>query len=1588
MSSKASKTAALRKLQMDRCKSKSAALDDYEDDVDDDVYTTMTEQEYEQVVQARRQRDDFVVDDDGLGYVDDGEEHVFDNQDDEAAAAAGGSKKQKTSSAALTAHALQQARKQRAAAVTSGNNDEASAKNRSMWDFVNKAPSIATASSSNDAAAAIGLSSNAASSNKNKRSLDALLSELDQDDATDATFASNRRRSHLGSRGGRHAKRPAPKSSRSSASRSTVSPSRRQQQQQQQQQQVDDEDANFAPNNNHDYHDDDDDNVNPFGDDDDQMQVDSTKEAPTSTTKSVRFADSDDTETLPAKSESAKDMTNQDVEEPAAKAPRRLLARPKLTLSEPARLALERKQQAEASKSELESTIGSASSHASNMLHQSVTLPTELSMSSSSSVSSSSHSSQVDFEKLLTKTTTTAPSDAGDETTEESQYIDFFWMDLAERKNGDILLFGKVPLTPNASKYVSACALVTGNVRNLFALPRNPETMLNVHQEINTLLHSSILLPRKPGVSWAGKPVVRNYAFEDTDIPREPTKYLKIVYDAKYPVPSEEVCQNGGEHFSKILNAGASVRETFILKRKLMGPCWLRITNPRASQAPLSWCQAELHVDSPKQIVRLDLVKQNEGSSGGPPRPPPPVVTMSLKLHTMVHPKTHQSEIVAVAAVCHKHVLLDSSTSDPSPRDVAHLTLIRPLPMVAVNDETTAPGHMVSSKPSLGVAQFPRDLDREIQTNMPHLKRETNERALISRLLVQIGQWDPDVIVAHNAWGFEMEVLLNRCIEHKLKSVWSKVGRRRCSDLPNKSHFASRRDIVIMEAMAGRLLCDTYLSAQENLRETTYSLTSLAATQLKFSRQDIEPADTPQWFESSKAIVQLAARTLVDAQLVQRLVFKLQTLPLSKQLTCVAGNIWSHTLKSNRAERTEYLLLHEFHRLKFLAPEKRRGGKKALESNKAKYSGGLVLEPKKGLYDSYILLLDFNSLYPSIIQEYNLCFTTIDWSKFTGSIVEEGEQAGKGELPPLPDSDEERGVLPRVIKSLVDRRRAVKRFMKEEKDPDKKEELNIRQTALKLTANSMYGCLGFSNSRFYAQPIAALVTAMGRETLQRTVDIAQHTVGLDVIYGDTDSIMINTRLTGDGDLKQVKKLGEQVKQEVNKLYNTLELEIDGVFRPMLLLKKKKYAANTVEELPNGEIKYGQELKGLDLVRRDWCVQSRDTGRYVTEQILSGQDSEVVFQNIFTHLEEIAAKMRSGELAIEKYVITKGLSKHPNEYPDAKAQPHVQVAKMMLANNRAVNKGDHIPYIITAPLQQEGDDVNAKALPAAERARHPEEVARSDGALKPDVEWYLTQQILPPISRLCEPIEACSLDILADKLGLDGKRYNQQNGQRCTIDDDELINYVPASFLPDKERFKDVTKLEIYCGACNEKNCISGVFDLIRDASTGVETVVSGLCCVNPDCPRPLLWGHATHLDLFARIQNALTVWVRGLTIRYYQGVMQCSEPGCSLVTRQMSVAGGGCLRRGCTGRLNAVQSEREIHTHLKYLESLFDVNHACDQLEDAKKFGRKVDLLKTIPSQDKVLFDELHSVAKDALGSCAFNWISPSFWGGCFQAKQ
>jgi DNA polymerase alpha subunit A len=118
-----------------------------------------------------------------------------------------------------------------------------------------------------------------------------------------------------------------------------------------------------------------------------------------------------------------------------------------------------------------------------------------------------------------------------------------------------------------------------------------------------------------------------------------------------------------------------------------------------------------------------------------------------------------------------------------------------------------------------------------------------------------------------------------------------------------------------------------------------------------------------------------------------------------------------------------------------------------------------------------------------------------------------------------------------------------------------------------------------------------MITLQGRTILRKTVDLTE-TLGFEIIYGDTDSIMVNSRTN---DLQQAKQISQTIRKEVNKLYTKLEIGLDGIFQTMLLLKKKKYAALTIVE-QNGIVTTKKEVKGLDLVRRDWCKLSKDLGK--------------------------------------------------------------------------------------------------------------------------------------------------------------------------------------------------------------------------------------------------------------------------------------------------------------------------------------------------------------------------------------------------------
>ena len=145
------------------------------------------------------------------------------------------------------------------------------------------------------------------------------------------------------------------------------------------------------------------------------------------------------------------------------------------------------------------------------------------------------------------------------------------------------------------------------------------------------------------------------------------------------------------------------------------------------------------------------------------------------------------------------------------------------------------------------------------------------------------------------------------------------------------------------------------------------------------SIQEFENQQISLLYTDSNRLSGLLKSLILNTNAIAQLSFGLQILPLTHQIATISGLPWNRCLRSNRSERVEYYLLHGFTQLGFIVPDK--NVKQKLGKRKAKYTGGLVLEPKTGLYDDYVIVLDFNSLYPSIIQEFNLCYTTVTRAK-------------------------------------------------------------------------------------------------------------------------------------------------------------------------------------------------------------------------------------------------------------------------------------------------------------------------------------------------------------------------------------------------------------------------------------------------------------------------------------------------------------------------------------------------------------------------------------------------------------------------------
>ncbi len=583
----------------------------------------------------------------------------------------------------------------------------------------------------------------------------------------------------------------------------------------------------------------------------------------------------------------------------------------------------------------------------------------------------------------------------------------------------------------------------------------------------------------------------------------------------------------------------------------------------------------------------------------------------------------------------------------------------------------------------------------------------SSENEMLKKFVEMVNGYDPDVVIGYNINNYDMPFIVKRLEVLKLPRDFGRTEKQAyCRKLQNGYSCS----------ISGRAVVDPYEIIKKDpwVKFKRYDLGTIAKAMLGEGKMDMGGVREMRelWNGNQEQIKKFIDYSRVDAELAMRLVIEKGMLDKFFEVAKISGLFLQDAL-GGQSQRHECKLLHEFRKRNMVMPCKPEGSdiERFEEEREGKgLKGAIVLEPETGLHkDCSIIVLDFTSLYPSLIRTYNICPTTLllsgDEEHFT---TPQGAKFVKPEV--------REGVLPAILRELMEARTATKKLMNSAA-PEQKKLLDAKQLALKDMANSLYGYTGYMRARLYVMDVANAITAYGRENIIKTKKLIEDNYHKVVVYGDTDSIFVKTDTS---DLDKAEKEGSEISGFVtNKLSGVLDLKFEKIYKTFLILTKKRYAGWKFEK-EGAEWKDKIEMKGIETIRRDWCSLTSDTMMEVLKIILKEGDIQKAAKYVRAIIEDLSA----GRIPLDKLTIIKGISRSLGSYKGV--QPHVELAKKIGKRDptKSVIVGERLGYVIV-----KGNQLISK------RAEDPN-YAREKG-LEIDPQYYIENQLLPPVERIFE-----------------------------------------------------------------------------------------------------------------------------------------------------------------------------------------------------------------------------------------------------------
>ncbi|KAL7938291.1 hypothetical protein V8C35DRAFT_146512 [Trichoderma chlorosporum] len=734
-------------------------------------------------------------------------------------------------------------------------------------------------------------------------------------------------------------------------------------------------------------------------------------------------------------------------------------------------------------------------------------------------------------------------------------------------------------------------------------------------------------------------------------------------------------------------------------------------TQPRSSHPWLS------QIEGPTPKTKYDFKYSQKQPSSAVPHEAQYMSTMSLEIHVNTRgnfvPNPEEDEVQLIF-----WYWKDDKATDNSPLDLSG-----------------------SSRSGILVLSTDDNLAGQVRSAVSdEVIQESSELDLLNRMVEIVRFFDPDILTGYEVHGSSWGYLIERGrlkYDYDLCNAFSRVKAQ------SKGRFGKESDqwgfnTTSTIRVTGRHMINIWRAMRGEVNLLQYTMENVVWHLLHRRIPHYTWKSLTSWHRSGKAqdlnrlLRYYRTRTRLDLEILESNELISRT---SEQARLLGVDFFSVFSRGSQFKVESIMFrIAKPENFMLVSPSRKQVGQQnALECLP------LVMEPQSAFYNSPLVVLDFQSLYPSVMIAYNYCYSTFlgritDWrGKSKMGFAEYKRQDGllsllEDHINIAPNgmmyvkAEVRKSLLAKMLAEILETRIMVKSGMKQDKDDKTLQQLlNNRQLALKLLANVTYGYTSASFSgRMPCSEIADSIVQTGRETLERATAYI-HSVerwGAEVVYGDTDSLFVYLK---GRSRDEAFVIGQEIAQAITERNpKPVKLKFEKVYHPCVLLAKKRYVGYKYETKDQTEPEF--DAKGIETVRRDGTPAEQKIEEKALRLLFETAD----LSQVKDYFRKQCRKVMLGKVSIQDFCFAKEV--RLGSYAERGLPPAGALisARKMLKDARAEPQyGERVPYVVIT---------GAPGARLIDRCVSPDELLRNPH-WQLDADYYISKNLIPPLERI-------------------------------------------------------------------------------------------------------------------------------------------------------------------------------------------------------------------------------------------------------------